>query len=205
MTLTRKVTLFAIVLIAGFFSWNQFFNLRVTNEQPSGTTIIAFGDSLTSGVGASRGQDYPSQLSALTGQTILNKGVPGQTTEDALQRLDEDVLDQNPRIVIVMLGGNDMLRRVSPTTTFQNLDTIVTRIQEKGALVVLVGLKGLLFTDSHGSEFKNLARRKGAVLVPNILSGIIDNRALKADQVHPNGAGYKLVAERIHKALKPYI
>lgn len=205
MSLTRKILFAGILLLVGFLAWNRFFNVHVTNENPSGANIIAFGDSLTSGVGASQGKDYPSQLSEMTGRTIYNMGVPGETTEDALRRLESDVLRNNPRIVIVLLGGNDMMRRLPVENTFRNLETIVTRIQDTGALVVLVGVNSLLFTDSHAGEYKRLARRKGAVFVPNILGGIIGDRKLMADQVHPNDAGYRLMAERIHEKIKPYL
>lgn len=205
MSHTRKAIILAAVLLVGLFVWRQFFHITVKNAHPSGSTVIAFGDSLTAGVGASAGQDYPAQLSKLSGVTVLNKGVAGETTAQALKRLDRDVIQQDPKIVIVLLGGNDMLQRLGSKQCFDNLDTIVNRIQDTGALVVLVGIKGLLFMDNYGPEYKRLARARGCVFVPDVLNGIIDSPKLKSDQVHPNGAGYKLVAERIYDEIKPYL
>ncbi|MGI8905570.1 MAG: arylesterase [Candidatus Sumerlaeaceae bacterium] len=205
MTLTRKALLLLVVLVVGLFLWRTFFYAPVTNKQPSGTHIIAFGDSLTAGVGAGQGEDYPSQLAEMCGKPIVNKGVPGETTADALRRLDKDVIENDPRIVIILLGGNDLLQRLPRTQTFSNLDSMVQQIHATGALVVLVGIKGLPFTDHFGPEYKRVAHARGAIFVGNVLSGIIDNPKLKADQVHPNAAGYKIIAERVHSAIKPYL
>src|SRR5215212_11260441 len=84
--------------------------MRVRNIASRGSAIIAFGDSLTAGYGANPGEDYPSRLSTMIGATIVNAGVNGDTTESALARVDADVLARDPRIVLVGLGGNDLLR-----------------------------------------------------------------------------------------------
>jgi len=86
---------------------------KVANLGSRGTSIIAFGDSLTAGYGASAGEDYPSRLSALIATPIINAGISGDTTESALARVDADVTPRDPRIVIVGLGGNDFLRGVA--------------------------------------------------------------------------------------------
>ena len=202
-----RLAIFAGVLIAiGFFVWANYFRVDLKNYPPSGgTQIIAFGDSLTSGVGAGRGEDYPSHLSQLIGRDVVNRGIPGETTAHALRRLEEDVLEQDPRIVIVFLGGNDMLQRRPLSELFGNLDQIVERIQESGAMVVLVGLKGLPFDQGYGAGYRDLARRRGCLLVPDAMGGIITDVKLKSDQVHPNGKGYRLIAERVAEALEPYL
>ena len=104
----------------------------ITNLQPQGTKLIVLGDSLTSGVGASSGQGYVDELSRRLGVPILNRGRAGDTTSDALQRLRPDVLSQNPRVVVVLLGGNDILRKVPVEQTFANLRTIIQKTQEIG-------------------------------------------------------------------------
>src|SRR5687768_6811544 len=106
---------------------------RVTNLDSRGSSVIAFGDSLTSGYGASAGEDYPSRLSAMSGVPIVNAGRSGDTTESALARIEDDVLSGNPRIVIVGLGGNDFLSGMAVQSTEENLRTIVRRIQGTGA------------------------------------------------------------------------
>lgn len=205
MSRTRLAIVFGVVIALGFFVWANYFRVNLTNFPPSGTRIIAFGDSLTSGVGAGRGEDYPSHLTQILGREVINRGVPGETTGHALRRLEQDVLTQDPRIVIVFLGGNDMLQRRPLEELFGNLDTIVERIQQTGALVVLVGLKGLPFDQGYGAGYRDLARRRGCLYVPDAMGGIITDVKLKSDQVHPNGKGYRLIAERIAKMLKPYL
>ncbi|MCB2155459.1 arylesterase [bacterium] len=182
-------------------------NWPITNDPPTGEAIIALGDSLTSGVGASEGNTYVDVLSDMIGRPILNSGVPGETTGDALKRLDRDVLSEDPRVVIVLLGGNDMLRRVSQDEQFANLREIVESIQAEGALVVLVGLKEIGFFTEGGydSRYKVLARETGSVLVPNILGGIMFDRDLMSDQIHPNDAGYAKVAEKIDDIAGEYL
>lgn len=203
--ITRLVLILAAVVLLCGAGWWVFRPAQVTNADPAGTRIIAFGDSLTEGVGASPGNDYPSQLERLTGLRIENRGVSGDTTEDALRRLERDVLTQDPRVVIVLLGGNDILRRLSPERTFANLEEIIVRIQERGALVVLAGVRGMPLVDSHGRRYKALARKTGAVLVPDVLKGILGNKDLMADQIHPNDAGYAELAQRIAAAAGGYL
>ena len=196
----------AVVAIAIALGMRWFASPPLVNDPPSGTNIIAFGDSITAGSGAGPGEDYPSQLSRMAGVKILNRGVPGDTTADGLARLERDVMGFDPRIVIVCLGGNDMLRRMDVETTFSNLEKIIRRIQSAGALVVLVGVDGgFLVGGGHGKQYEKLAEETGVVFVPDVLAGILTSPKLKADQIHPNGKGYTIMAERIYKALKPHL
>jgi lysophospholipase L1-like esterase len=171
----------------------------------AGTTIVAFGDSLVEGRGATPGQDFVSVLSARLGRPIINAGRSGDTTGAALARLESDVLARNPRVVIVLLGGNDFLRRVPREQTFANLASIVERIRARGAAVVLVGLSVGLFTDSYGDEFEALARRNDAALVPDILGGIIGDAARMADSIHPNDTGYRIMADRVEPVVRDLV
>lgn len=193
-----------VLLVVG---WWYFIGSQTepVNADGPGTTIIAFGDSLTQGVGASAGNDYVSVLSRMSGKTIINRGRAGETTEQAMRRLDRDVLQQDPRIVILFLGGNDMLRQVAVETTKANLDSMITQIQDKGAMVVLVGLSGMPLSDYHTPMFRDLAELRGVLLVKNAMGGILTNVKLKSDQVHPNDEGYKIIAKRVYDVLKPYL
>ena len=168
----------------------------------SGTQVIAFGDSLVKGKGASPGKDWVSLLSKQLGVTILNKGRNGETTRLALARLDGDVLQEDPRVVIVCLGGNDALRRWPREETFQNLTRIIGRIQETGAAVVLVGIRGGLLIDPYDEAFEALARKNRTYFVPDIMEGILGNAAWLADTVHPNDLGYQHIAERLAPILR---
>lgn len=204
------------LLIAGVAAGTAWWWTRrpapVVNSPPRAGPIMAFGDSLTYGVGASPaspnpepGASYPDQLSRLIGRPVVNRGYPGDTIAEAAGRLDRDVLAENPSIVIVLLGGNDFLQRKELGESFRQLERIIRRIQDSGAMVVLVGLNGLTPLSGLAGEFRTLARRAGAVFVPNILGGIIGRPALMADSVHPNRDGYAIIAERIADALRPYL
>jgi lysophospholipase L1-like esterase len=197
------VTMAVLVVLAGGCrrSWT------ITNARPSGANVIAFGDSLTEGYRVDPGQGWPEQLSAIVGRPILNRGVSGNTTGDALERLERDVLAQDPRVVLVCLGGNDMLRRMPADQQFDNLRTIVRRIQDKGALVVLIGTEGfkILGNVDYGDRYEALARETGAVYVPDLMNGVLADPALMADQIHPNPRGYAKIARRIADEAGEYV
>ncbi|MCX7047175.1 MAG: GDSL-type esterase/lipase family protein, partial [Candidatus Sumerlaeota bacterium] len=120
-----------------------------------------------------------------------------------LARIESDVLNLDPRIVIVLLGGNDYLRRYSIDSIVENMDRIILRIQHKGALVILVGMKSPL--GQYEGKFRDLARSRGCPYVPNILKDILWNKDMKSDDIHPNSEGYALIAQRIGAVLRKYL
>jgi lysophospholipase L1-like esterase len=193
----------AVVLVAGVVGWML---LRtgdpVAAPPTSGQGIVAFGDSLVQGRGAPPGQDFVSVLATRLGTSITNAGRSGDTTRAALTRLAGDVLLLNPRIVIVLLGGNDYLRRVPTAETFANLEEIVTRIRQRGAAVILVGVAVGLVSDPYASEYDALARRSSSGLVPDILDGIQGHPSLMSDAIHPNGQGYARIADRLEPVVR---
>ncbi|MFP4350516.1 MAG: arylesterase [Thermodesulfobacteriota bacterium] len=178
---------------------------EIRNADPLGTTLIAFGDSLTYGTGAGPGRDYPTRLSELLGLPVVNAGVPGDTTASALRRLAADVLTRSPRIVFITLGGNDLKNGVSREAAFGNLREIIEGIQAEGALVVLAGIDIPFWGRGFAQAYRDLARETGAVLIPDIFDGIIGDRRLMSDSIHPNAAGYALMAEKFHEAVRPYV
>ncbi len=167
-----------------------------------GQNIIAFGDSLVVGHGASPGNDFVSILSDRLGHPIINAGRNGDTTQSGLERLQVEVLSQDPRIVILLLGGNDALRRVSMDQTFNRLADMIDQIHQTGAAVVLVGVRGSLFGDRYEEEFEALAEAKQVNYVPDILSGIFGHPSLMADSIHPNNQGNLLMADRVEPVLR---
>jgi acyl-CoA thioesterase I len=177
----------------------------IRNIRSSGQAVICFGDSLTEGVGAGSGEDYPSVLSRQLAMPVINAGRRGDTTEQALERLSDDVLNKNPRLVIVFLGGNDFLRQLPRQNTRQNLAEIIRRVQDHGAMVALAGMKLGLFTDEYSALFEDTARRLGALYIPHVMTGILSDSSLRSDPIHPNGAGYRLLAERIAEKVRPLI
>ena len=178
----------------------------IATRTPSGVNIVCLGDSLTQGVGASRDHDYPSLLSRLLGTTVINAGVDGDETADALQRLESDVLAKDPRLVIVALGANDFLDGQPLNQAFENLDQIVRRIEEQGAMVVLVGMAPGPLGDALQSRYDTIINKYHVAFVPKVLEGVLTSPALKSgDRLHPNDQGYKLMAERIQRVVTPLL
>lgn len=190
------IPLAAVVLLILVVAWPSPY-AKVRNLDSRGANIFAFGDSLTAGYGAQAGQDYPSRLSALIGEPVLNAGVSGDTTESALARLDDAVLTRDPRIVIVGLGGNDFLGGVPVATTEANLREIVRKIEGAGAMVVLLGFRFPSLNADYEAMYEKVAKEEGCLLVPRILRGILNDSSMKSDAIHPNAKGYALMAERI--------
>lgn len=176
-----------------------------TNFPPAGgTTWAAFGDSLTSGYGASEGAAYPAVLGARLGIPIQNFGTPGATTQDALATIDE-VLRADPKVVLLCFGGNDTLNSVPHEQTFRNLRALIDRLQQAGTFVVLIGIRSASVRDKYQSEFKRLAKEKKVFYIPNILSGVLGDPRLMSDYIHPNEQGYADIAGRIETMLQPLL
>lgn len=174
---------------------------KITNYPSNGTSIVMFGDSLTVGTGATEGNNLPSLLSKKIKKEIINMGVRKETSAQGLLRI-EKVIEQDPKVVLVLFGGNDYLQDVPIEETFKNLDKIVTTILDSGAVVVLLGIQGGIITDPYESEFRKLAKRRGTLYVPNVLEGIIGNQELMSDEVHPNDIGYAMISKKIYSVLK---
>jgi lysophospholipase L1-like esterase len=172
-----------------------------TPTQSSTEIIICFGDSLTFGTGAGKGMDYPSQLAKMLRKTVINKGIPGDTTTSALRRLNRDVLSNNPDMVLITLGGNDLKNGVSRDIAFGNLKQIVHAIQKQGAKVIIGGLQISGMDREFGKGYEDLAQQTGAMLIPNIFAGIMENPNLMSDPIHPNRSGYRIIARRFYDAI----
>lgn len=166
---------------------------------------VAFGDSLTEGYGAGRDEAYPVVFSRLTGIPVKNFGVSGDTTQDGLNRVEE-VAKLKPRVVLLCLGGNDTLRQIPRETTFANLEKLIDRFHREGSFVVLIGVRSAsLLRDKNDEWFEKLAERKKVLLLDDILDGVMFNRALMSDQLHPNAKGYAQIAERFAAELGPLL
>lgn len=200
---TLSAGILLIVCITFYFCF--FKNDPVTNSDTSGNVILCFGDSLTFGTGAGRGMSYPDQLSGMLGKLVINSGVPGDTTHTALKRIQEDVLDHRPDIVLITLGGNDLKNGVPVNEAFSNLKRIVEQIQAQGSLVVLAGIDLPFFGKGFGGAYRDLADETGSILIPDIFKGIMGRSKLMSDRIHPNEKGYKVMAEKFYKKISPYL
>ena len=199
----KKVILVVVLitLVAGVSLWALRKEREITNFPPKDGPIVAFGDSLIEGVGATAGVDLPALLSEKIGEPIINMGASGETSAEGLARVDK-VTAQNPSVVLVLFGGNDLLRKISKNQTFENLDKIILRLQESGAVVILLGIRGGLLSDNYEGNFENLAKERGALYVPDVLNGIFGHPKFMSDGIHPNNEGYVKIADKIYPVLK---
>lgn len=163
--------------------------------------IVAFGDSLTSGSGATNAHDYPTVLSGLTGRKVINAGVPGEVSSEGLQRLP-GVLDANsPRLLILIHGGNDLLREMDQAETRANLAAMIQMARDRGVSVAMLGVpdRGLFL---HSADFyQSLAEEFSVPIDTDTLPDILSNKSLKSDLVHPNDEGYRQMAEAVYQLL----
>jgi len=200
----RKNKIFVIGLI-GLLGLLGCAKKEIKNIDSGGRNIICFGDSITFGYGASPGEDYPSVLAKLINIPVINAGIDGDNTSEALKRLKPDVLDREPLLVIIEFCGNDFLRKFPMEVTLNNIKEMVEQIQAKGAMVAIVDISAGMFLAEYRKAFSNLAREKGAIFIPRLLSGIITNPSMKSDFLHPNANGYKMVTQCIYRAITPYL
>ena len=176
----------------------------VPNLDSPGKTIVVLGDSIAFGVGAGPGESYPDLLAARLGtEEVVNAGVSGNTTADGLARIDE-VLAEDPWLVIVELGGNDFLRRVPPEQTEQTLRQILDRLLAARVVPVLVELD-VPFGGRYLEIYDRLGDEYQVPVVEDTLGEILRDSSLKSDTIHPNAAGQKVLAEAVLEEIEPLI
>ena len=175
---------------------------------PPGSQVLALGDSLTEGVGVRHEEAWPALLAGQTGWTVINGGVSGNTSSDALRRLPALLDQQAPALVLVTLGGNDMLRRIPQQETVANLEKIIALIRTKRAKPVLVAtpnpsLMGAVFRHLSAPGFyRTVAEAQQVPLIEDAMAEVLSDPLLKVDQLHPNAAGHVQLSEKIYKELK---
>lgn len=177
--------------------------------------IAVLGDSLTAGLGVAADEAFPALLEARLRREgydyrVVNAGVSGDTTAGGLRRVDW-VLRAKPDVVVVALGANDGLRGQSPAAMRDNLAAIIARLQAAGVQVLLAGMLmppnyGEEYTRQFAAVFPEVARRARVPLVPFLLDGVAaDPRLLQPDGLHPNAAGYRVIAEKLWPHLRPLL
>ena len=174
---------------------------------PRGSAVLALGDSLTYGYGANPTESYPARLAELTGWTVTNGGVSGDTSAQALARLPELLREHTPRLVIISIGGNDFLRRQPENETRTNIRAIIQACKAAGAETLLVGVPGVGVGAALGYPgdhplYADLAKAENVPYYANGWSQILGEDALKSDQIHPNAAGYDTFARGLAAYLK---
>lgn len=159
--------------------------------------VVAFGDSLTEGVGAAEEESYPAVLATLLGRTVINAGVPGEVSEEGAERLPQVLRKHHPDLVVICHGGNDFLRRAEDAQVERNVQAMVEAAQAAGADVILLGVPrpGLFLKVS--PVYEAVARRQGVPCEKKALPKILGSPSLKSDAIHPNADGYRKLAEAV--------
>lgn len=200
--LTAVKRTFFVFMLAGFA-------LLAACDRPSqlprlngNDTILAFGDSLTYGTGANLDTAYPAVLEKLSGHSVINAGVPGETTAEGLQRLSATLEEHRPKLVLLCLGGNDMLRQQNRAAMESNLRQMILEIRAAGMQVVLIGVPEPKLFSGTPDLYEKLADEFDLPFEGEVFNEVLKNPRLKSDPIHANAAGYRVVAERLAELLK---
>jgi lysophospholipase L1-like esterase len=175
---------------------------------PPGSRVLALGDSLTAGAGVTPEEAWPTLLAAKTGWVVINGGVSGNTSGDALQRLPSLLEQHSPVLVLVTVGGNDMLRHLPEAETIANLEKTLVLIRAQGAKAVLLAipqpsLTAAVFRNLSAPDYyRQVADAQKVPLIKDAIADVLSNPQLKVDQIHPNAEGHALLAEKISKELQ---
>lgn len=168
---------------------------------PTGGRILAFGDSLTYGVGTTRENSYPAVLSELTGLEVINAGVSGETTAGGLTRLERVLDESQANLMILLEGGNDILQNRNQAETKANLAAMIGMAKARDIPVVLLGVPEKKLFSSAAPLYEELAEEHQLVFNGSLVAGLLRSPSYKSDPVHLNSKGYRKMAESIHELL----
>jgi acyl-CoA thioesterase-1 len=207
--------LFTIILLLLLIGGGAYYVYMITTKRTATASratpvkIVAFGDSLTAGYGVPEEDSYPSQLARALSQypiTMVNLGVSGDTTQDALARV-EQVIDEKPDIVLLGIGGNDALRTLPVDQAKANIESILQtlRSQPNAPRIVLLEMQasingGLAYKRDFDAIYEEVAEKYRLTLVPFIVTSIyLDAHYMLPDRIHMNKEGYAYVIENYLK------
>jgi len=169
---------------------------------PDDAVILAFGDSITSGVGAPPGESYPEILQRLINIKVIKSGIPGETSGEGLVRLPGELALHKPRLILLCLGGNDLLRRMDLEITARNVSRMVQMIRNSGAEVVIIGVPKPGLVLSTARFYITISEDMGVPLEGSLLPDILADSKLRADPIHPNAEGYHHLAQGLAAFLR---
>ena len=165
--------------------------------------VLAFGDSITHGVGApSDSQSYPEVLSALIGRRVVRDGVPGEVTAQSLERLPASLDEYRPKLLLLCLGGNDMLRDLDPADTESNLREMVKLARDRGVAVVLIAVPEPRLIGGVAEFYRRVADDLDVPVEERVLLDVLRDRDYKSDPIHPNAQGYRKMAQALADLLR---
>ena len=168
----------------------------------SDAVILAFGDSLTFGTGATLTESYPAILERLVGRRVVNSGVPSEVTGEGLSRLPEVLEREKPALLILCHGGNDLLRRLDQKQIANNLRAMIRLARERGVSVVIIAVPSPGIALLPPPFYREIAAEMKIPFEENALTMVLSDGSLKSDYIHPNAAGYRRLAESIAALLK---
>lgn len=188
---------------------------RPSSPSASERVIVAFGDSLTAGLGVTEEEAYPAVLERKVHEAgfsyrVINAGVSGETTAGGLRRVPW-ILQSRPEIVILELGANDGLRGLSLSETKNNLTEIIEALQREHVRIVLAGMRmppnyGKEYTGAFEKIFPELAARYHLTLIPFFLEGVAARSDLnQPDGIHPTAKGYQIIVDKVWPRLEPML
>jgi acyl-CoA thioesterase-1 len=178
-------------------------------------TLVCFGDSITAGYGLDAAQSYPATLEPLLSSRgyhyhVVNEGVSGNTTKDAVARVNS-IVALHPEVVLVEFGGNDGLRGLPLDTTRKNLDLVLTTLQAAKIRILLVGITlppnyGADYIQSFNAVYRDAASKHHVPLMPMLYDRIYTvPGTIQEDGIHPTAKGSKLIAEHLVPLLLPLL
>ncbi len=206
MSISRAISVLFLggLILLGFSNFIDYIsknNIKL-NPLPRNAVVLALGDSLTSGYGVKRSQAYPEELQKISGFNVINAGVSGNTTSQALQRLPGLLSKYSPDLVLICIGGNDFLRKLDKDITKANISKMLSLILSSGsqAILIAVPLPGVILSapkmySALGDEFK-------VPVLEGILSGLLADAQYKSDALHLNELGYRTLAEDIYEFIQ---
>lgn len=192
--MNKFITIFLVFIFAGCSE-------VPLKQLSSDSKILAFGDSLTLGKGVPKQFNYPSVLAKLTGLTVINSGISGETTAQGLKRFEKKLIEHQPELVILLEGGNDFLRNKSHAKTKINLSKMIEITQNFNIDIVLLAVPTKSLFLSPSEIYQDLAQKYEVVLIEDIVTDLLKNNEYKSDQIHFNQLGYQKLAQRIHQIL----
>jgi acyl-CoA thioesterase-1 len=164
--------------------------------------VLAFGDSLTYGTGASEQESYPAQLAQIIGRRVVEAGVPGEVSAHALERLPGTLDEYSPRLLLLCIGGNDFLRRLDKKQAAANVRAMVRMAKARHIDVVLIGTPEPGLTVTPPAFYADIAEEFAIPYQGDAIGYVLRHPDLKSDPIHPNAKGYRLVAERLAEVLR---
>ncbi len=186
-----------LMALAGCLSQDPEPLAKIGKEQ----VILAFGDSLTSGVGGN-GQSYPGFLEDIVGFRVVSSAVPGEMSTQALARFPAVMEAVKPALVILCTGGNDILRKTGDETMERNIREMIRLAKGKGVGVVLLGIPKFSVFRSNHPVYERIASAETLWLEDEVLKRVLHDDSLKSDLVHPNAKGYRVMAEAVAALLR---